>query len=141
MRNKIVEIRRKRATHRYHQPGYGHLYGYDAQAREKAKTIVDTFKKFIAENKDEITALQIIYNLPHSRQKLTFKEIEQLARSIEKPPYGLTSEQVWKAYEQLEKSKVRGAGPQRLLTDIISLVRFAMGRTGFLAFAEQPGEI
>ena len=60
----------------------------------KSKTIVDTFKKFIAENKDEITALQIIYNLPHSRQKLTFKEIEQLARSIEKPPYGLTGEQV-----------------------------------------------
>ena len=107
------------------------------RAKEKAKTIVDTFQKFIEENKDEITALQIIYNLPHSRQKLTFREIEQLARSIKKPPYGLTSEQVWAAYEQLEKSKVRGAGPQRLLTDIISMVRFAMGRADLLQpFAE-----
>jgi len=142
LRNKIVEIKKKNEQLIDTISRDTVIFaGYDAQAREKAKTIVDTFKKFIAENKDEITALQIIYNLPHSRQKLTFKEIEQLARSIEKPPYGLTSEQVWKAYEQLEKSKVRGAGPQRLLTDIISLVRFAMGRTGLLQpFAETASQ-
>lgn len=115
--------------------------GYDAQAREKARTIVDSFRNFIEENKDEITALQIIYSMPHGRRKLTFKEIELLARAIEKPPYGLTSEQVWTAYGQLDKSKVRGAGPGRLLTDIISLVRFAMDRTEFLQpFAETAGE-
>lgn len=115
--------------------------GYDAQAREKARTIVDSFRNFIEENKDEITALQIIYSMPHGRRKLTFKEIELLARAIEKPPYGLTSEQVWTAYGQLDKSKVRGAGPGRLLTDIISLVRFAMDRTEILQpFAETAGE-
>lgn len=115
--------------------------GHDAQAREKARTIVDSFRNFIEENKDEITALQIIYSMPYGRRKLTFKEIELLARAIEKPPYGLTSEQVWTAYGQLDKSKVRGAGPGRLLTDIISLVRFAMDRTEFLQpFAETAGE-
>lgn len=115
--------------------------GYDAQAREKARTIVDSFRNFIEENKDEITALQIIYSMPYGRRKLTFKEIELLARAIEKPPYGLTSEQVWTAYGQLDKSKVRGAGPGRLLTDIISLVRFAMDRTEILQpFAETAGE-
>jgi type I restriction enzyme R subunit len=31
------------------------------------------------------------------------------------------------AYQQLEKSKVKGAGPQKLLADIVSLVRFATG--------------
>lgn len=35
--------------------------GPDAQAKQKARTIVDTFEKFIEENKDELTALQIIY--------------------------------------------------------------------------------
>lgn len=115
--------------------------GHDAQAREKARTIVDSFRNFIEENKDEITALQIIYSMPYGRRKLTFKEIELLARAIEKPPYGLTSEQVWTAYGQLDKSKVRGAGPGRLLTDIISLVRFAMDRTEILQpFAETAGE-
>jgi type I restriction enzyme R subunit len=33
--------------------------GFDEFAKEKAKSVVDTFEKFINENKDEITALQI----------------------------------------------------------------------------------
>jgi type I restriction enzyme R subunit len=39
----------------------------------------------------------------------------------------LTPEALWHAYQQLEKSKVRGAGTQKLLTNIVSLVRFAVG--------------
>jgi type I restriction enzyme R subunit len=36
------------------------------------------------------------------------------------------------AYEQLDKSKVKGAGPQKLLTNIVSLVRFAIGAVDVL---------
>jgi type I restriction enzyme R subunit len=36
------------------------------------------------------------------------------------------------AYQQLEKSKVKGAGPQKLLTNIVSLVRFAIGAVDVL---------
>jgi len=39
---------------------------------------------------------------------------------------------VWMAYEQLEKSKVKGAGPQKLLTNIVPLVRFAIGAVDVL---------
>jgi type I restriction enzyme R subunit len=39
---------------------------------------------------------------------------------------------LWQAYEQLDKSKVRGAGAQKLLTDIISLIRFAAGKNDIL---------
>lgn len=103
------------------------LAGFDVQAKEKARTIVDTFKKFIEENKDELTALQIIYSTPYSKRYLTYEEIKQLANVIEKPPYSLPPELVWQAYEQLEKAKVKGAGPQKFLTNIISLIRFAIG--------------
>lgn len=106
--------------------------GFDANAKEKAGAIVDTFKKFIADHKDEITALQIIYSQPYGSRHLTYKEIKELSEAIRKPPYQLTSELLWKAYEQLEKSKVRAAGPQRLLTDIVSLVRFAVGQSDVL---------
>ncbi len=106
--------------------------GFDEQAKEKARTIVDTFKRFIEENKDELTALQIIYSLPYSKRHFTFEEIKQLAATIKKPPYNLTPEVLWKAYEQLEKSKIRGAGPEKLLTDIISLMRFAIGESSLL---------
>lgn len=103
------------------------LAGYDEQAKEKAKTIIDTFKKFIEENKNEITALQLIYSKPYGRRHLTYEEIKQLAEAIKKPPYFLTTDVLWQAYEQLEKSKVKKAGPQRLLTDIISILRFELG--------------
>jgi type I restriction enzyme R subunit len=106
--------------------------GFDEQAKEKARTIVDSFKKFIEENKDEITALQILYSKPYGARHLTYQDIKTLAAAIRKPPYNLTPEVLWYAYERLEKAKVRGAGPQKLLTDIISLVRFAVGQTAKL---------
>jgi type I restriction enzyme R subunit len=109
------------------------LSGFDDKAKEKAHTIIDTFKKFIAENKDELTALQIIYSRPYGKRYLTYKEIRQLADVMKKPQYSyLTPELIWQAYEKLEKSRVRGAGPQKILTNIISLVRFAIGQSDVL---------
>ena len=35
-------------------------------------------------------------------------------------------ERLWRAYETLDRDQVRGASAQRLLTDLVSLVRFAM---------------
>jgi type I restriction enzyme R subunit len=106
--------------------------GFSEQAKEKAQGVVSTFKQFIEENKNELTALQIIYSKPYGRRHLTYQEIKQLAEAIEKPPYNLTPELLWQAYEQLDRSKVKGAGPQKLLTNIISLIRFAMGDSDVL---------
>ena len=108
------------------------IAGFDEQAKEKARTVVDTFRKFIEENKNELDALQIIYNKPHSKRHLTYEQIKRLAEAIKKPPYNLTSDLVWQAYEKLEQSRVSGAGPQKLLTNIISLIRFALGESSVL---------
>ena len=105
---------------------------WDTQATVKSRTIVDTFRKFIEENKNELTALQLIYSRPYGHRHFTYEQIRQLADAIKKPPYNLTTEQVWRAYEQLEKTKVRGGGPQKLLTDIIALIRFALEETPVL---------
>ncbi|NLE89964.1 MAG: DEAD/DEAH box helicase family protein, partial [Dehalococcoidales bacterium] len=106
--------------------------GWDIAAKEKAQSVIGTFKKFIEDNKDEITALQIIYGKPYPARHLTFKQIKELAEAIEKPPYGLTADVVWNAYQQLEQAKVKGAGPQKLLTNIISLIRFSLGQEDIL---------
>jgi type I restriction enzyme R subunit len=106
--------------------------GGDAQAASKARLMVDSFRRFIAENKDELTALQIIYSKPYGQRQLTYEAIRQLAEALEKPPYNMTPELLWMAYQQLEKSKVRGAGSQKLLTNIVSLVRFAVGAVDVL---------
>ncbi|WP_367026041.1 type I restriction-modification enzyme R subunit C-terminal domain-containing protein [Methylococcus sp. ANG] len=52
--------------------------------------------------------------------------VKELAETIEKPPYLLNESQLWNAYAALEKSKVRGASGRRILTDLVSLVRFAI---------------
>ena len=38
-----------------------------------------------------------------------------------------TPDRLWDAYQRLDSTKVRGSG-QRILTDIVSLVRFALGQ-------------
>jgi len=100
--------------------------------KEKAQECVDNFKKFIEQNKDELTALQIIYSKPYGQRHLTYQEIKELAEAIKKPPYLLTPERLWQAYEQLEKSKVKRGGSQKLLTDIVSLLRFEIGESNTL---------
>ncbi len=106
--------------------------GFDEKAKEKARTVVDTFKRFIEEKRDELSALQIIYSKPYRRRHIVYEEIKELADAIKRPPYNLTPELLWQAYEHLEKAKVRGVGPQKLLTNIISLIRFAVGESNIL---------
>lgn len=108
------------------------LAAFDQQAKEKARSIVDSFKKFIEDNKDEITALQLIYSKPFGQRHLTYEQIEELGKAIIKPPLMLRQETLWLAYEQLEKSKVKKARADKLLTDIISLIRFTKAETQLL---------
>jgi hypothetical protein len=49
----------------------------------------------------------------------------KFAGAIKRPPYNLTPEDLWRAYERLDKSRVRAAGPSKLLTEVISLVSVA----------------
>jgi type I restriction enzyme, R subunit len=98
--------------------------GASEEAREKARALVTDFERFIADNKDEIAALQFFYTQPYSK-RLSFKDIKALAEAIKAPPRSWTPERLWHAYEMLDKDKVRGAAGKRLLTDIVSLVRFA----------------
>jgi len=101
--------------------------GASAEAKEKAKALVTSFEKFLTENKDEIDALQFFFSVPH-RERLRYDDIKVLAATIKAPPRSWTPEVLWRAYEVLEKDKVRGASSKRLLTDLVSLVRFALNK-------------
>jgi type I restriction enzyme R subunit len=98
--------------------------GYSKDATDRARETVESFERFIEENKDEITALQVLYSRPH-RDRLTYPQLKELANAIEKPPRNWTEEKLWAAYEALDRSKVRGSG-RRIATDLVTLVRFAL---------------
>ena len=102
----------------------------------EADELTRSFREYIEEHRDEITALQVLYQRPYS-QRLSLDEIKALADSLQSPPRSWTPARLWGAYEQLDRDRVRGSG-QRVLTDIVSLVRYAVGADDELApFAEQ----
>jgi type I restriction enzyme R subunit len=80
--------------------------------------------------------LQVLYSQPYAK-RLRFADIKALAEAIHAPPRQWTPERLWKAYETLDRTKVRGSGGQ-LLSDIVSLVRFALHQENELVpYADQ----
>lgn len=100
--------------------------GFAAEDTQKARATVESFRQFIEENKDEITALQLIFNRPHGQRNLTFAQIKELAAILEQPPHTWTTERLWRAYAQLERDRVRGVNQRRVLADLVALVRHAV---------------
>ena len=98
---------------------------------EQAKAIVQSFQEYIEDHKDEITALQVLYERPY-RLRLSYSDIKALADALVSPPRSWTTERLWEAYRQLGRSKVHGSG-QRTLADIVSVVRYAIGGADELA--------
>ncbi len=98
--------------------------GWDIQAREAARQTVTSFRQFIEEHKDEITALQIFYSQPR-RAALTENDLKQLSEAIAAPPLGLSTDKLWQAYETLSPDRVHKSA-KRQLTDLVSLLRYTM---------------
>ncbi|MBL1215848.1 MAG: restriction endonuclease subunit R, partial [Ignavibacteriae bacterium] len=100
--------------------------GFDKQAKENAEQVIGSFRKFIEENKDEIIALKILYNQPERRKELNYQMIKELKEILNNVPYNLSTEQIWNAYGRIVPAKVKGTTSKRMLTDIISLIRFEL---------------
>jgi type I restriction enzyme R subunit len=97
--------------------------GFSDEATAQARGTVESFRQFIEDNRDEIAALQLIFSRPQRRQRLTLEHVKTLAEEILRYRPAWTTESLWSAYAQLERDKVRGVRGQRVLTDLISLVR------------------
>ena len=98
----------------------------------QAEERIASFKTFLDENKDELLALQILYSQPYSKRQLTYASIKELAERLTDPPYHLTTADIWQAYRRIDASRVNGTPSDKMLTDIISLVRFATAQVDTL---------
>ena len=97
--------------------------GYD---EAQAQSTVDRFKEFLEANKDSLVALQIFYGRPYARRRLTYEGLEELRDAMRRPPWLLEPVNIWRAYKRLDDARVRG-NSTRILTDIVMLVRYALG--------------
>jgi type I restriction enzyme R subunit len=103
------------------------LSDFSEQAEAQAQKTIQTFADYIAQHKDEIQALSFFYQQPYQRRVLTFDMIEELHETLSRPPLMLTTERLWSSYARVQTSQVKGADSRRQLTDLVSLLRFALG--------------
>lgn len=96
--------------------------------KEKASKLVSSFKEFIEQNKNEIDALSIIYGKQYKNRHLTYSAIQDLAEKMRLAQPPLAPVEIWRAFEVLQKDKVQHiTNPARILTNLVQLVRFAIG--------------
>jgi type I restriction enzyme R subunit len=95
----------------------------------KARQVVDSWRSYLEQHKDEITALQLYY-AGDTTAKLTYADLRELADQIKRPPYNWTPDIIWNAYATIEVDlahpRVRRAD-RHTATDLVSLIRFTLG--------------
>lgn len=102
------------------------LNAYGAVDTSKAKSVVESWWSYLEEHRSEITAIQLLSEARERR--VSFGDIKELADRIARPPYNWTPEVIWSAYESLETDGPRQPAAQRTLTDLVSLIRFTLGK-------------
>ncbi|MFZ5869190.1 MAG: type I restriction-modification enzyme R subunit C-terminal domain-containing protein [Actinomycetota bacterium] len=120
--------------------------------RDRARSVVESWRTYLDEHRDEITALHVLYQQPQAG-RVSFAELRELAERIRRPPYHWTPDLIWNAYQAIEIDRVRHAD-RHTVTDLVSLVRFTLGQddelvpyvekvreryAGWLAQQEQAG--
>ncbi|MCY1229349.1 hypothetical protein D9M72_417130 [compost metagenome] len=109
----------------------------------KAKEIVADWMAYLDEHRDEITAIQVLQKATASNDRPdgdVFGQIKELADRIARPPHRWTPEVLWKAYQQVEKGRVRPNAKARI-TDMVSLLRFTLRTDDELVpYAEKVAE-
>jgi type I restriction enzyme R subunit len=102
--------------------------GYD---EARAQETTGRFRRFLDEHQDTLIALQILYDRPHAARRLDRAAIEELRDAMRRPPWLLEPVDIWRAYKRLDDERVRG-NPTRALSDIVMLVRYALGKSNSL---------
>ncbi|WP_040338664.1 DEAD/DEAH box helicase family protein [Candidatus Blastococcus massiliensis] len=104
----------------------------------RARSIVESWSEYLAEHRDEITAIQLVQEAKDRR--VAFADIAELADRIARPPRSWTPDLLWQAYEVVVSDKVRHSD-RHTVTDLVSLLRFALGTDDELVpYAERVRE-
>ena len=104
--------------------------GFDAQKEQTAQRVIQTFRDFIQEHKDEIIALRILYSQTYQERPMVLEKLKALYEKLREK--GVTLERLWDCYAIQKPEKVKQTSTVRQLADLVSLVRFEMGEADSL---------
>jgi type I restriction enzyme R subunit len=98
---------------------------------KRATEITERFGRFLQDEQDRLAALSILYARPHAERRLTYAMLQELRQAMARPPWLLDDRNVWACYRRLHAGQTRAA--TGLLTDLVGLVRYAIGARTLLA--------
>lgn len=100
-----------------------------APVKERAEGIIKSLKEFIDLHKDELAALSVIYHKSYGKERLTYDGIKELSDALVNNAPSLSIPVLWGAFMQVSPNKVqRAKTPEKMLTNVIQLMRFALGQ-------------
>ena len=99
--------------------------GFDAQQEEGAQRVIQSFRAFIEENRDEILALRIIYSQMYRDRPMVISGLKALYEKLK--AQGITIDRLWDCYAIAKPGRVRGRSTIHQLADLIAMIRFEMG--------------
>ncbi len=91
---------------------------------DKCREVINNWKQYLEDNKNEITLIQVLYSQPKGAT-ITFKELRELADRIAAPPRSWTIDLIWNAYQALEVENVKRTD-KHTATDLITLIRYTL---------------
>ena len=139
LRQRILDIRQSHYLLIDHESADVLLDSYGVIDDSKARNLIESWKQYLEENKNEITAIQLLYSKPQG-VKITFKELQELANKIQRPHPTWTPANLWDAYVAIEPTRVRKSN-SHTTADLVSLIRFTLGIEPLLVpFAESVEE-
>ncbi len=124
LRNRILELR---ATHDRvidEVSADGLIEAGGVVDTDRARSLVDSWRAYLDEHRDEITALQLGYEA--GERRIDFAFIQGLAARISRPPHNWTPDVIWDAYAVVDTAKVHPC-TKHTLTDLVSLIRYTTG--------------
>lgn len=103
--------------------------GFSQASADKAKSVMGELKEFCEKHREEIEALQLIYEKPY-KSGLKFRHVKDLANRLKRSPFYIDPAKpdsvryLWQLQQVAEPTKVKGDA--RSLVDLIAIVRHAL---------------
>jgi type I restriction enzyme R subunit len=110
--------------------------GAAPRTSETAHTTIQSFREYLAQNREEIAALQILYARPY-RKRLSEAMLKELEAKLRQNRADWTEDRLWDAFVAVAPAQVKGRTQAGRFADLVSIVRFALEQqTTLEPFAE-----
>jgi len=99
--------------------------GFDAAAKARAQSLIQSFRDYVEQHRAEIGALEILYSRPYA-QRLTEPLLKELEKKLCAANATWTEDTLWRAFAATAPDKVKGRSQTGRFADLVALVRFAL---------------